>query len=292
MTEPSYCRANDFGLIRVTGRNARQFLHTQTTQSLIDLPANGTRLAAWLTAKGRVRALFDVVAEDDTLWLVTEAESADWLAAEMARFVLRSDVRLEVVNDRAVYSLVGDSNRWLRDRGIDLAPRAAAAALGALWFRIAPGRIDVVADPDTLEPELASLAAASPDAAALAAIEAGRPQLPAVLRDRYVPQMLNLERLDAVSFTKGCYPGQEIVARTQNLGEVKRRLARFRCGPGPRPEPAGPILDQASQDAGEINRAAATRDGYELLAVTRIDAAGTGLALASDGRTLQPLPPD
>ncbi|HUF73084.1 MAG TPA: hypothetical protein VMR74_09315 [Gammaproteobacteria bacterium] len=290
MTEPSYCRANDLGLIRVAGRDARQFLHAQTTQSLIDLPANGTRLAAWLTAKGRVRALFDVVAEDDTLWLVTEAESADWLTAEMARFVLRSDVRLEVVNDRAVYSLLGDSNRWLRDRGIGLAPRAAAAALGALWFRMAPGRIDVVADPDTLEPELAGLATANPDAAALAAIQAGRPAVPAVLRERYIPQMLNLERLDAVSFTKGCYPGQEIVARTQNLGEVKRRLARFRCGPGPRPEPAAPIVDQASQDAGEINRAAATDDGYELLAVTRIDAAGTELALASDGRTLQPLP--
>lgn len=291
MTELRYRRASDLGLLRVTGRDARRFLHAQTTQHLSELPGHETRLAAWLTAKGRVRALFDVVAEGETLWLVTDAESAGWLAGQMLGFVLRSDVRLEAVSDRAVYTLLGDSLDWLADRGIAIAPRAAAVGNGGIWFPIAPGRVDVVAMPGEIEAALDGLGIADPDAAALAAIAAGRPEVPAALRDRYVPQMLNLDRLDAVSFTKGCYPGQEIVARTQNLGEVKRRLERFRCGPGPRPEAGAVVIDATSQAAGEVNRAAAAGGGYELLAVTRLDAAGTGLTLEHDGRPLEPLPP-
>jgi tRNA-modifying protein YgfZ len=104
--------------------------------------------------------------------------------------------------------------------------------------------------------------------------------------------MLNLDRLGAISFTKGCYPGQEIVARAQNLGEVKRRLARFRAGTGARPESGGVLIDAASQPVGEIDRVAAAGTGYELLAVTRIDAPLERLTLETDGRVLEPLPLD
>lgn len=293
MTEICFRRAHDRALVRVAGRDARQFLHAQTTQNLADLPGNETRLAAWLTPQGRVRALFDVVPEGNTFWLATAADSADWLAEQLGRYVLRADVTLAPATDHAVYSLLGDSRGWLQTRGIAVAVHGVAAGDGdgALWFRIAADRVDIIAQPDRIEPELAGLPAASSDAAALAAIAAGRPDIPAAMRDKYVAQMLNLDRLNAVSFAKGCYPGQEIVARTHNLGEVKRRLERFRCGPGPRPVAGGIVVDADGKPQGEINRSAATGDdGYELLAVTRIDAAHKALALESDGRGLEPLP--
>lgn len=317
MTEPGYCRAHDVDLLCVTGRDARQFLHAQTTQDLTDFGADETRLAAWLTPKGRVRALFDIVAGDDMFWLVVDGGSAEWLAGELGRFVLRSDVSLKPAGELAVFSLVGDSGAWLESRGIAIAIGQAIHADDLIWFQSVPGRIDVIGAPNRIEPLLADLPRADTEVARQAAIAAGRPALPEVLRDRYIPQMLNLDRLGAVSFTKGCYPGQEIVARTQNLGEVKRRLARYRVAGGPRPQPDAKIVvaqpvpasepftvesvpDQSvpsgesvateSVSAGEVNRAAATDAGFELLAVTRVDAAGTRLSLASDGRPLTPLP--
>jgi hypothetical protein len=290
MTDLVFCRVHDRAPIRVTGRDARQFLHAQTTQRLDDLAPNETRMAAWLTPKGRVRAVFDVVPDGDDFWLVTEAGSAEWLAAALGRYVLRADVGLDAAGERAVYSLLGDSREWLEARGLGLGRHGVAGGSGGIWFRVAPERVDIVAAPADIEPALAGLAAASADAVALAAIAVGRPRVPAALRDQYVAQMLNLDRLGAISFTKGCYPGQEIVARTQNLGEVKRRLTRFRAGAGSRPEVGGVLLDPASQPAGEIDRVAAAGAGYELLAVTRIDAANQRLALEADGRELEPLP--
>jgi tRNA-modifying protein YgfZ len=290
MTELAFCRAHDRAPIRVTGRDARQFLHAQTTQRLDDLAPNETRTAAWLTPKGRVRAVFDVVPDGEDFWLVTEAGNADWLAAELGRYVLRADVRLEAGGERAVYSIVGGSREWLETRGLGLDRHGVAGGNGGIWFRVAPARVDIVARPADIEPSLAGLGEATADAAALAAIAVGRPRVPAALRDRYVAQMLNLDRLGAISFTKGCYPGQEIVARAQNLGEVKRRLARFRTGAGARPETGGVLIDAASQPAGEIDRVAAAGAGYELLAVTRIDTADQRLTLETDARELEPLP--
>lgn len=290
MVEPRYCRSHDLATIRVTGRDARQFLHAQTTQDLVDLPPDATRLAAWLTPKGRVRALFDVVPDGHAFWLVTAADGADWLAAELGRYVLRADATLEPATGRAVYSLLGDTDAWLRAHRIAIPRHGVARADDSLWFRTAPERIDVIAAPDVIEPVFADLAIANPDAAALAAIAAGRPVVSVAERDQYVAQMLNLDRLDAISFTKGCYPGQEIVARAHNLGEVKRRLARFRLPSGARPEARAAIVDAQTQAVGEINRVAATDSGYELLAVVRTDAIGHCLMLESDGRELEPLP--
>jgi folate-binding Fe-S cluster repair protein YgfZ len=98
--------------------------------------------------------------------------------------------------------------------------------------------------------------------------------------------MLNLELVGGVSFTKGCYPGQEIVARSQHLGQVKRRLARFasveRAGPG------DSVLDLGHRVGTVVNAAPAAPGGWEVLAVVQIDAGAT-LSLRKDGPALQPL---
>ena len=208
MSKPRYCQRKDLGLLRVNGADARTFLHAQTTQEINDLPVAEARPAAWLSAKGRVRALFDVVPVDNTFWLVTQADTIDWLAQQLSRFVLRSDVKLEVVKNYAVYSLCGDIGHWLSDHGIDLEPRAVVSHDDALWIHEGSSCVHVVGKPDSLATTFADLATCERDTAVLAAIALGRPDLPATQRERYIPQMLNLERLGAVSFDKGCYPGR------------------------------------------------------------------------------------
>ena len=113
MSRVNYCQRRDLGLIRVTGADARAFLHAQTTQEINDLASSETRLAAWLSAKGRVRALFDVVPCNDGFWLLTEADNVGWLAEQLRFFVLRSAVELEIITDSTVYSCCGDIDDWL-----------------------------------------------------------------------------------------------------------------------------------------------------------------------------------
>lgn len=258
------------------------------------MPAGSTRPAAWLSAKGRVRALFDVIADGEDFWLLGADGDGDYLKTELGRYVLRADVSFECPGATAQATLGGCDDAWLAAHAGELIAEAAdGIAIGevrrngdVVFARTGAERIEVIAPAGSQLESLATLPDCTPDQLARMAIAEGRAAVPAALREQYIPQMLNLERIGAVSFTKGCYPGQEIVARTQNLGTVKRRLARFALADGERPDVGAGIVDASGAAAGEINRIAATAAGYELLAVTPVDA-GTGtLALASDGRPL------
>jgi tRNA-modifying protein YgfZ len=115
----------------------------------------------------------------------------------------------------------------------------------------------------------------------LAEIQAGIPEVYPQTSGQFVAQMLNLDKIGAVSFTKGCYPGQEIVARTHHLGRVKRRARLFRAAGAP-PVPGESLADTA----GTVVRAAAAADHCLVMAVVADDAAGP-FTLA-DGRPLEP----
>lgn len=288
--EAEICRLSDHALLRVTGADARPFLQAQTTQRIDDLAAGETRLAAWLTARGRVRALFDVVPEHGSFLLVLPADNRDYVIAELGRFVLRNDVTLSADPECEIRSLCGDVDAWLEARGLAIAPGAALTIDGLIAFRPLPDRVDFVGEPAALDARLGAVTAAAAATAELAMIRHGRPAIPAALRERYTPHMLNLERLDAVSFSKGCYPGQEIVARTENLGAAKRRILRFRTGAGSCPAAGDEIADASLEVVGEVNRSApAAGGGFELLAVVPVETGGNGLALGTDGRALERL---
>ena len=288
MPDLRFCRQPGLGLLGVSGRDARRFLHAQTTQSLDKLKPTETRLAAWLNAKGRVLALFDVFPDGDGFLLLLPADCVAAVSAGLRRYVLRDDVRIEPAAGRCVLTVIGEIDDWPAAGGAGLPLHGVAGAGDAIFGRTGTHRIDVIAPAGALPAPLSGLAEAEPDAAALAAIGDGRPEVPAALADRYTPHMLSLER-EAVSFTTGCYPGQEIVARTEHRGESKRRIRRFACDAGPRPAAGDGIADIAGAAAGEVNRAAPSRGGFELLAVVGIDSGNGGLKLA-DGRALRSLP--
>jgi folate-binding protein YgfZ len=284
MTDIRFCADTGLGLVRVSGKDARAFLHAQTTQRLDDLDASESRLAAWLNAKGRVRALFDVVADGDAFWLILPREETDYLIQGLKLFVLRADVQLEAPTDRVVASVIGPVDQWLTRRGQRLDAHGVAVTPDAILVRSGAQRIDLLARPETIAELSAGLDEASSEDFELVAVRQQLPAINASTRETYIPQMLSLERLGAVSFDKGCYPGQEIVARTQNLGSVKRRLKHFKVGPGPRPESGSAVVTAGGDPAGETNRVARSGDGFEVLAVVTM--AEDELKLASDGRAL------
>jgi hypothetical protein len=120
----------------------------------------------------------------------------------------------------------------------------------------------------------------------LALVGAGIPEIEPATRGEWVPQMLNLDLLGGISFRKGCYTGQEIVARTQHLGRIKRRM--FRLATEGAPPPAGSAVHHGETKVGEVVIAAAKGSSCELLAVLGLEAPVTGLTLA-DGRSLERL---
>jgi folate-binding protein YgfZ len=267
------------------GKDAYDFLHRQLTN---DPPARDDRfvLAAWNDAKGRVRALFRIVRGAEGPLLIAERDGLEAVLAKLRVFVLRSDVELTPSTELTVGAVIGDAGSLLESRGIALgADRGSVSrSNGILWLRQSSELIHVVGAEAELERLGAELVPVSSEHAARAEIAAGLPSVGSALAERYVAQMLNLDRLDGVAFDKGCYPGQEVVARLHHLGSVKRRLSRFASPQAElAPPPGTVVLDAAGNEVGDVVRAVTLGDQLELLAVVQLDAARKEL-FAGEGR--------
>jgi folate-binding protein YgfZ len=234
------------GLIAARGPESASFLQGQLTQDVVHLEPGRWRLAGYCSPKGRLLATFWVWRDTSdpaapVLWL---ACSADLLAATLKRlrmFVLRARCTLEDAS--ASHRLVGLAGPavcdWLGEIA-DRGPGSALAWRGGTLLRLAdatsnghtqprwvwageePGAQDLLQD-------LAAMPAMSP--AAWQGLEAasGVARVVQATADRFVPQMVNLELVGGVNFQKGCYPGQEVVARSQYRGTLKRRARFVRC---------------------------------------------------------------
>lgn len=284
-----YCRVPWLCCVDARGADAYDFLRRQLSN---DPPADDDRfsLAAWNDAQGRVRALFRIVRGADGPLLIAERDGIDAVLARLRMFVLRSDVALERNDELEVAAVIGDASRPLGVRGVELGeePGAASRGGGLLWLRQSAELVHVVGPAAELERLGAELEPADAGHAAQAEIRAGLPYVGSALAERYVPQMLNLDRLGAIAFDKGCYPGQEVVTRLRHRGSVKRRLTRFVASAAAEaPPPGTPVVDADGNEAGDVVRAAAVGGRLELLAVVRLDAqevpffvgSGTGVRL-------------
>ena len=215
---------NHLGVIRAEGEDAVKFLHGQLTHDFALLGMGQARLTAFLSAKGRMQASFIGFKRSPTeVWLVC---SRDLLAPTLKRlsmFVMRAKCKLsDATAETQVFGLAGRTIEtiaggaqpaWSKaDFGtasvVHLPP--AAGQPRALW--VAP-----VGEPAPAGPAL------DPALWAWGEVQSGVATLSAPLVEAFVPQMLNYESVDGVSFKKGCYPGQEVVARSQFRGAIKRR---------------------------------------------------------------------
>jgi folate-binding protein YgfZ len=224
----------------------------------------------------------------DRWLLVTPRDGVDALQKKLSTFVLRAKVTLELAADLGVAAVLGDAGRWLATHGIasDIPPNRRVKRGEVSIVRVGAEYWQLVGAPAAMEPLAAGLTRATAGAAALAEIRLGIPAITSAVADRYVAQMLNIDALGAVSFDKGCYPGQEVIARVHNLGGVKRRARRYAANRAP---PAvGATVQAAGAAVGEVVCSAAADSGCELLAV--VDHAAAGTALTCDGAPLRELP--
>ena len=231
----------DLGLIAVAGEEAAKFLHSQLTNDVEHLGANEARLAGFCTPKGRLQATFLMWrSEDGTVWLQLPRAIQAPLQKRLSMFVLRAKAKLrDATEEEKVAAVIGlggqKAEAVLGAQGLELpgAPYALTRGERGTVIRLADAFgaprflwITSSATAQAVLPALAGELALGGNAAwQLAAIHAGVPQVGAATQEQFVPQMINLELLGGVNFKKGCYPGQEIVARSQYLGKLKRRTA-------------------------------------------------------------------
>ena len=286
------------GLLSCSGDEARAFLHAQLTSDIVGLAQDEARFAGWCSAKGRLLATLLVISRGDEFLLQLPREIAPAVAKRLSMFVLRAKVKLADASEGwAQFGLWGSSAAQ-RLAGLGFAapqaPMRSAHAKDGVVVQVAPEHFLVLV-PAAQRARLAAIASAADEETwALEEIRAGRPQVLLATQDQFVPQMVNLERLGAVDFKKGCYPGQEIVARTQYRGVLKRRMVRARVAAA---AAAGEELfadGLSGQASGAVvNAAAAPGGGSELLAVAQISVLESARPLrlrSADGPALELLP--
>lgn len=252
------CRLADWGVIRARGADAAKFLQGQITNDVLSLGLSSARLAGFCSAKGRLQASFIVWKSDDGEFLL--ACSASLLAPTLKRlsmFVLRAQCKLsDASSELALWGLAGadaeamtgNAREWERsDRQ------------GAALIRLPDGaglRRALLVAPVGVELELPAAGTLTPQAWRWLEVQSGVVTIEAATVDRFVPQMVNFELVGGVDFQKGCYPGQEVVARSQYRGTTKRRTFLFEGDAvasagqdvflaGPAGEPVGTVANAA-----------------------------------------------
>lgn len=221
----------DLGLIAATGEDASDFLHNQLTNDVLGLSDDSARLAGYCSPKGRLLATMLIWKAADSILLMLPKNLLAATQKRLQMFVLRAKVKLEDASDRLSVAGIGlpsgaafqalpatDYQRGALSGGTLIRMPDAAGFARTLW--IGPAQ-----DAQALAAALPSgLRQAPPSLWRWTEIQAGLPQVLEATREQFVPQMVNFELVGGVNFRKGCYPGQEIVARSQYLGKLKRRM--------------------------------------------------------------------
>ncbi|MEE9511032.1 MAG: hypothetical protein V3V79_02860 [Gammaproteobacteria bacterium] len=256
------------GILRVSGGDRRTFLQGQLTQDLDRLSPEKWIFSGWTSPKGRLLTIAQLFDWRDSIWLLMPADLIDDVAKRLAIYILRSDVQLEGCTI-GIAGLGGpNSITTAQSLGITLAdePDASASTENLCVGRLAGDPTRLVAIGDL--PPFPTPAPTKRDSNAwrLQNIRSGIPVIFAATSEAFLPQMVNLDLCGGVSFDKGCYTGQEIVARTQNLGRVKRRMFRFTYAAKLELAP-GQTIFSAGRSVGHVVDGASLDAGTELLAV-------------------------
>ena len=217
------------GVVQAQGEDAANFLHNQLSNDVLLLPVGQSRLAAFCSAKGRMQASFVVIKiAPDTVLLVMSLNLLAQTLKRLSMFVLRAKVKMsDATASWQFRGLLGDSARAVL---AEAAPWQTASAEGALAVALYPAVLGGVQVPRALwlgAPTQALPAGAelSTEVWAWAEVMSGVTLVSQPVFEAFVPQMLNYESVGGVNFKKGCYPGQEVVARSQFRGTLKRRTA-------------------------------------------------------------------
>lgn len=252
-------------VIRAHGADVDSFLQGQLSNDIRELTPTRAQLSSYSNPKGRVLAVLALLRAGDAVLMETEAGIAAAILKRLRMFVLRSKVKLEITpNEDAALGLSGPTAASLLEQAGLPAPAivwGCAEAAGVIVMRRPDGpfpRYSMHGSSQTLAALWPSLtSAAQPvgtQAWRLLDLLAGVPSIHADTSEQHVAQMLNLDQLDGISFVKGCYPGQEIIARLHYLGSLKRRLFVGHAAAGASVSRGMPVFaaDGSSQPVGDV----------------------------------------
>ncbi|WP_297504346.1 hypothetical protein [Ferrovum sp.] len=258
----------DRTLIQVTGSDALHFLQGQLTFDLLTLGPDNFGWAAHCTPKGKVLFTALIVKTGETFLLDAAIGMSDPILSRLRPFILRSKVRIEEAH--AHFSAVGLMGRDLEEgaKSAGLSPLPAVGRQdersGLLRLRLSPDRLMIIASPERLA-ELPAPSALPSQSWELGNVREGIAEVTPLTTDRYIPQWLNWDRIGGISFRKGCYTGQEIVARTHYLGKVKRRALHIALDSA---VPVGTSILRGGEVTGEVFSCVENEQGrYEGLAI-------------------------
>ena len=290
LTGNVFADLSHYSLVAVHGEDARDFLQGQFSNDMRRIDAGHSLLNAYCTPKGRMLANFRVFQHGDSFYLRMPSSMVETTVKRLRMFVLRSRVTIEDSVD--TFIAIGLSGPGVEDelaRASGLTPPVRNDEVvrndHLLAIRV-PGihpRFELYADFDAacriwnaLNVDCAPVGAGPWN---LLEIQAGLPTIHPETVEAFVPQMANMQLVDGVSFKKGCYPGQEVVARMQYLGKLKRRMYLARVPDGSEPAIGQDLYDAAGDDqsVGRVMDAEVHPDGgHSLLVVLQIASAEQG----------------
>lgn len=256
------------GVLTIAGKDAAKFLQGQITCNINDITDTQSSLGAMCNPKGRAITTFLLVKNADAFLMILPIELLAAVKKRLQMYVLRSDVALT------------DSSDDLCLIGLSLQPAEAAEQRFAtsrqenivVDFQ---GRSLVIAEADNAQAFWAEQLKQGfqPESSAqwrYLDIISGIPWLTAETSEEFIPQMLNLDKLGGISFNKGCYTGQEIVARTHYLGKTKREMFLAECDASAIPEPNSTIIDDSGQSIGKVLYAQKGPNSCKMLIVLQV----------------------
>jgi folate-binding protein YgfZ len=304
------CDLSHLGLIAVCGPDSETFLQGQLTCDVRQVTPEHSLIGAYCSPKGRALASFRLFRRGDDFYLELPRPMVEPTLARLRKYVLRAKTALEDASDAlARIGVAGpDAARLLAAQTTDsVTGMAAGDALASNDVTVIclPGpipRYELHGPAPEIETAWSALAPnftpAGAEAWRLLELLAGTPTVYPETVEAFVPQMLNLQLLDGIGFQKGCYTGQEVVARTHYLGKLKRRMVLARVDSPTPPRPGDPLFSpqtDASQSAGRLADACRHPDGgYAVLAVALIECAEQGALRLGDASgpelRLEPLP--
>jgi len=268
-------------VLHVSGDDAESYLQAQFSNDVATLALPGSQINTWSTAKGRVLMVFRLLKVAEGYLIKMPTELVEPVLKRLRMFVLMAKVVIEPREEWVTVGVSGKCATALAEVCNDLPSQVneVVALNDSCWIACCRGeapRYEIIGDAASVGELISSLVKdgqmANADAWRLQNIDAGVPSVFASTSESFVLQMLNLHRIDGVSFKKGCFPGQEVVARMHYLGKLKRQMYRLESQAGDAPVAGGSVYKAGGSAVGEIVDAVQTDNGARMLAVMKIDA--------------------
>lgn len=295
------CDLSHIGLISANGADAETFLQGQLSNDLQHVNDTKAQLSSYSSPKGRAITTFQLAERQGTYYLSLSADILEPVLKRLRMFVMRSQVSLEDATDSLVHFGYSDpqGEERLSDiiGTIPMQPMDVVQSGNLTIIRQAAPvpRFEILGELDDARKLWTQLgvnaAGVSRGAWDYYDVEAGIPHVTADSTEAWVPQMMNLHLTDAISFTKGCFPGQEIVARLKYLGKNKRQTYRLGIDSVDLPAVGTAINNSDGAEAGKVLNAALNPDGkVEVLAVMKTAEIGNELTIDNHAVQVLELP--